>query len=150
MIYWATPLQCLLCPMVGVSMQMARDNASDPSSLPLQGIRLALHSSRLLNTREEVCLWGFPRATWFLGGMGHGAIPNATNGATHAQLLGGSSQKLLQSWTGVSGNKSMQILRYLPAAERPDSSYKDASFPPHLQVVTRLLTPFCNTQILNS
>lgn len=42
----------------------------------------------------------------------------------------------------------MQILHYLPAAERPDSSYKDASFPPHLQVVTRLLTPFCNTQFL--
>lgn len=39
------------------------------------------------------------------------------------------------------------MLRYLPAAERPGSSYKDASFPPRLQAGTRLLTPFCNTQI---
>lgn len=67
-----------------------------------------------------------------------------------AQLLGGSGQKLLQSWTGGSRNRSTQILHYLPAAERPDSSCKDVSFPPHLQVATRLLTLFCNTQILKS
>lgn len=82
--------------------------------------------------------------------MGHSTIPNVTNGVTHAQLLGGSGQKLLRSQTAVNRNKSMQILHYSPAAERPDSSCKDASFPPHLQVVTRLLTPFCNTQIFNS
>lgn len=150
MIYWATPLQCLLCPMVGASMQMAGDNTSDSSSLPLARYPTSSPQQQASDHEGGSLSLKVSEGRVISRRYGAHAIPSATNGVTHAQLLGGSGQKLLRSQTGVSGNKSMQILHYLPVAERPDSSYKGASFPPHLQVATRLLTLFCNTQIFNS
>lgn len=103
MIYWATPLQHVLCPMVGVSMQMAGDNTSRPSNLPLATYPTS-SPQQLASDHKRWSL--LLKAKWFLGDMGHGAIPNSTNRVIHAQLLGRSGQKRLQSQTGVSRNRA--------------------------------------------
>lgn len=90
-------------PYSSVSMQMAGDNTSKPSSLPL-AMYPTSSPQRLASDHERRSL--LLKVKQFLRGMGRGAIPNSTNRVTHAEFLGGSGQKRLQSQIGVSRNKT--------------------------------------------
>lgn len=76
-------------------MQMAGDNASQPSSLPLA--RYPTSSPRQQASDREGGSLSLKVSEGRVISRRYGAraLPSATNGVTHAQFLGGSGQKLL-------------------------------------------------------